>query len=522
MKRKIALIFLIFAILLLPSNVLINGSNYPTTLPIYIQKDAPSQFDRVVFITWDGTRPLWLKTLVENGTLIHAKSVLEAGGYYQPVRITNHDPGTDPGLSTMETGYGPEIHGIYSNQFGPGSEKLAIPDGLTTAERLKATFQNDIKIGYFLPWSFHQINEEYMIQQGNYTDSIFEHIKPGREVDYWFAAENLSWTPDDPESRAATYSGFNEKVQMYYTPLIKSGYLAEKAAEFITNYSSSKFYIRIHFTEPDNVGHGYFESDRDGNITPEYYEALVQCDEATGVVLDALSNAGILDNTLIIIGTDHGFYKETHQGSPWPNNRDDVVEPVFIVSDTSVRPPQEVAIDQMDLSPTILGVLGVNLTTIEPAYVGDQDTGIPMWERIDKEAPVLRNIKYQTNTTEFVDLTNGSVVVNAFNLTIAYTEWSNISVATITINDTTLAANEIGNKNSKWFDIDLTKLGCVDEEEYTISVHLEDLFGYTTTFTVTIKYQYVAEEKRSSFNLLWSLIGVAIVSMPVFWLRRRK
>ncbi|MHA1686507.1 MAG: sulfatase-like hydrolase/transferase [Candidatus Heimdallarchaeaceae archaeon] len=517
MKKKIAILATLFLLSLVNTPLIEHGNAILVDQTTKKIEQSTPQFEHVVFITWDGVRPLWMQTMTENGTLTNAQSVLENGGYWQPVRITNHEPGTDPGLSTMETGYGPNIHGIFYNQFGPGSPKDSIPDGLTTAERLKAALHEQIKIGYFLPWSFHQINEEYMNQQGNYTDSIFEHIKPGREVDYWFASENLSWTPWDNESKEAAYHGYKESYQLYLDPLIKASYLAERAAEFIANYSSSKFYIRMHFTEPDNVGHAYFESDKNGNITPEYFEALVQCDQATGIVLDALSEAGILDNTLIIIGTDHGFYKENHQGAPWPANRDDVVQPMYVISDESVRSPQKGAIDQMDLSPTILSVLGVDLSTVTPAYVGDIDTGLPMWERIDQEAPKIRAIKYQTNTTNYVDFINGSIIINSFNLSVSYTEWTNVSNATIVIGEKSYQASRIMNKQSIWSNIDLTDFKAGN---YTIEVTLQDTYGYTTKFALEIQLEITA--KPSSFNLIWALLGVSFVSMQILWFKKRR
>ncbi len=384
MKKKIiSIVFVLMFLFSIRTVYLhVNGKNTLYIENININSTITPLFDNVIFITSDGVRRHWMRVLTDDGTLVSVNRVLE-NGFFQKFRITNHKTGTDPGLACLETGYGDSINNIVSNQFGPGTAKDSITKGLTTAERLKDVFGDDIKIAYFLPWSFHQINEEHMNQVGNYTDTIFENIIPGKIADYWFAAENFSWTPDDEEAKLACLDPFNVDHQVFMTPLLKAGYLGNKAKDWILNNSNERFYIRMHLTEPDHVGHGSGESLASGNIHPTYLEAMRSYDYAANPILDALESTGILDETLVILGTDHGFYEYGHDGPSWPSGNNQVTEPLFAFSDTAVRHPENITADQSDISPTILASLGVNLSTVTPTYVGDFNTGIVMWERAE-------------------------------------------------------------------------------------------------------------------------------------------
>ncbi|MCE7747446.1 MAG: sulfatase-like hydrolase/transferase [Candidatus Heimdallarchaeota archaeon] len=286
-------------------------------------------FENVVYITWDGTNYKYLEKYIDNGTLVNTKKIDQLG-YRQTIRITSHRTSTNPGMATLETGYGAEITLIPYNMFGEGTIKQAIPDGYCIAERLKVAFGSEVKTGHFFSWSYHQIDETYIAQSGNNTDPIFENITPGLESDYWFAAENLTWAPDDPESRDAALNTFNEDIQMYSAPLIRAEFLATKAAAWLENVTSERFYLRMHFTEPDQAGHGY------GEYTSEYKQALISCDTGTGMIIDVLENAGILDKTLFIIGADYGMYDRSHDGAGWPQTVDEISTNTFIFSNSSI------------------------------------------------------------------------------------------------------------------------------------------------------------------------------------------
>ena len=57
---------------------------------------------------------------------------------------------------------------------------------------------------------------------------------------------------------------------------------------------------------PDHIGHTY------GWYTDAYMNALTHLDEILETVVNACEKAGILDNTLFIVTSDHGGHKKTH------------------------------------------------------------------------------------------------------------------------------------------------------------------------------------------------------------------
>ncbi len=60
----------------------------------------------------------------------------------------------------------------------------------------------------------------------------------------------------------------------------------------------------IHFRDPDTEGHKY------GSHSPEKKKALVDCDQALGIIKNAIAEAG-LNNSVIILTADHGSHDTT-------------------------------------------------------------------------------------------------------------------------------------------------------------------------------------------------------------------
>ena len=89
------------------------------------------------------------------------------------------------------------------------------------------------------------------------------------------------------ESRAKKVPGYNPMgyVQTYMVP-----YIIEKTPELVLCY----------FGDLDAAGHGY------GWDSPQYAEMLRKCDECIGVLILALKDADIWDDTIIVLTTDHG------------------------------------------------------------------------------------------------------------------------------------------------------------------------------------------------------------------------
>lgn len=59
-------------------------------------------------------------------------------------------------------------------------------------------------------------------------------------------------------------------------------------------------FVFVHLDEVDSFGHGYtFFSDR-------HKQAIVRADQRLGIILDSIEESGMMDDSLIIVSTDHG------------------------------------------------------------------------------------------------------------------------------------------------------------------------------------------------------------------------
>ena len=109
-------------------------------------------------------------------------------------------------------------------------------------------------------------------------------------------------------------------------------------------------FLFVHFDHVDHAGHTF------GHFTDEYYKSIQVADSLTGVVIQALKDAGIYDNTYIIITADHGGIRKGHGGLtqaelqiPWfiagPNTKKNFAIPDLV--------------KQYDTAPTIAHIFGL-------------------------------------------------------------------------------------------------------------------------------------------------------------------
>ncbi len=75
--------------------------------------------------------------------------------------------------------------------------------------------------------------------------------------------------------------------------------LGEAVAEYIRN-NQDLYLLFVQFDYPDYAGHKF------GFGTPDYLEAITETDRFSGKIFDAMEEAGWLDDSLVIITTDHG------------------------------------------------------------------------------------------------------------------------------------------------------------------------------------------------------------------------
>jgi arylsulfatase A-like enzyme len=122
--------------------------------------------------------------------------------------------------------------------------------------------------------------------------------------------------------------------------------IAAKAVKLIPKGFGVLF---IHFPTNDDMGHEY------GWLSPEQLSVLRRADQAIGSLLDALEQAGLRGDTLIIVTADHGGHDQTH-GTNAPQ---DMTIP-WIVYGPGVTPgPIGAPINTTDTAATAAWVLGL-------------------------------------------------------------------------------------------------------------------------------------------------------------------
>ncbi|MGJ1386657.1 alkaline phosphatase [Sphingobacterium spiritivorum] len=106
----------------------------------------------------------------------------------------------------------------------------------------------------------------------------------------------------------------------------------------------------IHFDEPDHTGHAK------GHRTAEYYEILKTVDARIGKILTAIKDAGIANETIVLITSDHGGIDKGHGGKSL-----DEVEIPWIISGPGVKVNHEIksSIITYDTGATLAWILGL-------------------------------------------------------------------------------------------------------------------------------------------------------------------
>lgn len=102
------------------------------------------------------------------------------------------------------------------------------------------------------------------------------------------------------------------------------GRMSQEASAYIR--AEQPALVGIIFDEPDHVGHG------PGHDTPDYYEKLNQLDTFIGEIIDATKAAGIYDDTIFIVTSDHGGINTGHGGKTMEE-----METPFIISGKNIR-----------------------------------------------------------------------------------------------------------------------------------------------------------------------------------------
>lgn len=124
--------------------------------------------------------------------------------------------------------------------------------------------------------------------------------------------------------------------------------LCEMAVSYIKEKKPTL--LAVCFDNPDHVGHAA------GHDTPEYYQKLEELDGYVGQIIEATREAGILNETIFIITSDHGGINKGHGGKTMNE-----METPFIISGNNIRKGAKItdSMMQFDVASTVATLFGL-------------------------------------------------------------------------------------------------------------------------------------------------------------------
>ncbi|MCX2453421.1 alkaline phosphatase [Pedobacter sp. PLR] len=130
----------------------------------------------------------------------------------------------------------------------------------------------------------------------------------------------------------------------------KDDFCADTTATIIKR--EKPYFTFVHFDEPDHTGHEI------GHRTPAYYEQLKKVDERIGKIVQAVKDAGIEKETIIIVSADHGGTGKGHGGKTL-----DEVQIPWVINGAGVKKNHKIkdVIITYDTAATLAWIMGLKL-----------------------------------------------------------------------------------------------------------------------------------------------------------------
>lgn len=164
--------------------------------------------------------------------------------------------------ASMLTGVGPEQHGVTSNDWKVG--EFNFPSSVTGS-------------GGFFPSIFQLLHDQHPEWE---VGSIYDWDGFGNLYDHRFVDHDVDAAGEDQ------------------TAALAADYIRESKPRFLF----------VHLDHVDHVGHA------DGHGTPQYYEAVSKADRLIGIIRQATVEAGIAEDTVMLVTSDHGGVGKGHGG----------------------------------------------------------------------------------------------------------------------------------------------------------------------------------------------------------------
>jgi len=461
---------------------------------------APEEGDQVknvILISWDCVQKGHLQELLDQNKLPNLQALITEGentevGIAPFIKVINGTPiirsyseikpedeiyfeqaVTDSGHARMLTGRWNHLTGIYSIYENASAGLIdyicsnnlyTVRDGLTIMEVLKKKMP-EFKVGVassrhsdlreikdqhenlasiFRGWGndtiYMLIKREGVPAAGDhgFFSTTFSNATP--DLDFFFDSDYYSaHMPSDPYNYGYLPIWDYQSLHLVFLGELKDDVVAMEAMNWVRSINGDRFFLFIHFCEPDLFGHIYGENS--GN----YSEAIISNDQALGTIVSELKQLGIYNETLTIVTTDHGatenatgatFYIDD-QGRKWVSSLgplhgqlDENNHVIWMVNNKFSYLPYNV-IYQTDIVPFVLQVLGFSSHDIGIIDVASCKTVVRQGYSLNVSAQILN---YGVNTERFnLTVYANETVVQSIEITLS--RW-NSSIVTFTWNTT--------------------------------------------------------------------------------------
>lgn len=306
--------------------------------PVQDKKSTEAPAGHIVLISLDG----WAARGMDAARMPNVKALMEEGSWTLHKRAV-WPTSSDKNWASMFCGTGPEIHGFYSEQEGNyGSEKnihgfeprLKNANGLTpTLFSVYRERYPDAEIGAFFQW---------------------EKI---RDFLDWKAMDKISIFEENQDGAAK---------------------MCDEAIQYILDKKPAL--LMLGWNHPDSEGHEW------GWYTEPYFAILEKLDSYIGRVVAALKQAGIWDDTVLLLTSDHGGTGRAHHGSTLLE-----FETPFILCGKGIRKGHEIQSPMMqyDVAATVAALARTDSPQVwvgKPVREAFQDKAL----RSPEPAPVSR------------------------------------------------------------------------------------------------------------------------------------
>lgn len=292
----------IIGVLLLPFIFLLTGCGSATG-----EDSSPAwKAQHVIFIGLDG----WGSYSVIKSEMLNVKRLMSEGCYTLQKR-TVLPSSSAVNWASMFMGAGPELHG-YTTW---GSQTPDLPS-------------RELNRNGMFPNIFNMLREE----------------APEAEIGAIYEWDGIKYLVDTLSLNYYRHVPNDNKLNTALTEAAVK-YIKEKKptlAAFI-------------YDSPDDTGHA------DGHNTPGYYAKLKGLDDQIGEIIQAMKEAGIYDNSIIIVTSDHGGIDKGHGGITMME-----METPFIIAGKGIYPGRKFqeSMMQFDVAPTIAEIFHLALPQV--------------------------------------------------------------------------------------------------------------------------------------------------------------